>query len=180
MGRAEIETWLTGEWEAIRDAPVIFIAAVIVISIVIWRAMEWRYAGEIARLRSDRDDWQAKASAPVRVAEAPAEATPRPLGRSDKQRALDEIRLAMEYARVAIGEQTIVAAEGELPRMRAALLTANKHFGIEIPSDGRDAVYTLEKGRRLLREVYPLLKAGHTDEARASGAAFVARLDGKG
>ena len=48
------------------------------------------------------------------------------------------------------------------------------------PIAGRYVVLTLETGRRLLCEVYPLLKAGHTEEARVNGRALVARFDGEG
>jgi hypothetical protein len=97
-----------------------------------------------------------------------------PAGRNDSQRALSEIRLAIQYA---TGAMSVAGAEAELPRMQAALLTANKQFGIDMVTHHADARIALEQGRRVLREIYPLLRSGHIEEARLAGNERVANYN---
>ena len=70
-------------------------------------------------------------------------------------------------------------AEKEWPRMYAALLSANKEFGIPIPPIVNKAVMDLECGRRFLEQILPLLRAGHDEEARQAAATFNDRVTTK-
>lgn len=68
------------------------------------------------------------------------------------------------------------AAEREMPAMKAALLSANKLYGIPIPAEGKTAMYDLELRRRMVEKILPFLQEGHTEEARQEAEAFLERV----
>ena len=76
----------------------------------------------------------------------------------------------MDFARQSAGmphNRTTREAEKEWPRMHAALLSANKEFGVPMPPIVNEAVMDLECGRRFLEQILPLLRADHAAEAGA-------------
>lgn len=87
------------------------------------------------------------------------------------------IQMAKDGARRAAAKNNVREAEKEFPRLKAALLTANKEFGMPIPPSGRGAVNDLELGLRFLEVVLPLLHEGHIEEAKTEAEGFLKRFD---
>ncbi len=67
-------------------------------------------------------------------------------------------------------------AEKEWPRMLAALLSAQKEFGIPMPPSGIGALADLRIAEQMLEQVVPLLKAGHDAEAQQVAMSFIGHL----
>jgi len=66
--------------------------------------------------------------------------------------------------------------ERTLPIIRAALLSANKQFGIPLMAESGEAALDLEAGRRLIEKILPFLQQGHIDEARQAGRDWIEKL----
>ncbi len=123
-----------------------------------------------------------KATAPVAVnapvplaAPAPAKGAAKTDVR-DRQAMISGIDYARQWAAVGARNRTAREAEKDWPRMLAALLSAQKEFGMPMPPIGRGAILNVECGKRFLEQIVPLLQAGHDEEARQAGQAFIDRL----
>ena len=85
----------------------------------------------------------------------------------------------LDFARQSAYVRNPREAEMEWPKMQAALLSANKEFGIPMPPLGFGPIADLERGKRLLEKVIPLLRAGHDEVARKEAQDFVDSLKPK-
>ena len=63
--------------------------------------------------------------------------------------------------------------------MKAALLSAHKHYGTPPLLETGEPDLDLELGRRIIEKVLPLLQEGHVDEALQEADAFMARMTRK-
>ena len=63
--------------------------------------------------------------------------------------------------------------------MKAALLSAHKHFQIPLPPEKDNASTNLEIGRRLIEKILPFLEAKHIEEAGKEAAEFNKRFEPK-
>jgi hypothetical protein len=48
MDLASVKTWMSGEWAVIAQAPVTFIAAIVVVGFIIWKVAQHQHATELA------------------------------------------------------------------------------------------------------------------------------------
>lgn len=92
---------------------------------------------------------------------------------------ISEMNTARHMAMIAVRHNSIREAEKEWPTMRAALLSAQKQFGMPMPPTGKGYLIDLECGRRMLEKSVPLLESGHVDEALQEAQAFIDRLKPK-
>lgn len=100
--------------------------------------------------------------------------------RREDERVNDILRYAKDDAAIAASRYTSSnrnrTAESAIPRMKAALLSAHKHYGTPPLFETGEAHLDLELGRRLIEKVLPLLQEGHVDEARQEADAFMSRM----
>jgi len=87
------------------------------------------------------------------------------------------MRSAKENAAIALSHNSERSAERALPRMRAALLSGHKRFGLVNPPEIGRAIVELECGRRYIERVLPFLSGGHVEEARREAQKFVDGLN---
>ena len=95
------------------------------------------------------------------------------LQRDQDQKVIRALEDARNYAHTALSLRTQRDAEMALPEMKAALLSANKHFKIPMLPLGLGAKLDIEAGMRLIEKINPLLDGGHIDEARTEAQAFI-------
>lgn len=109
---------------------------------------------------------------------SPVAAQPAVPKESAEDRALTSIFEVLQRAKHAMAQQGYAKWPAVIPAMSAALLTANKVFGIPLPPPRPNDmdVLALADGRRILEQVYPLLLEGHLEEARARGAEIVEQM----
>jgi len=100
--------------------------------------------------------------------------------RRERQRVIQSLDYAYRTAGAAMAESSTAgrnrAAERNIPRMKAAILSANKVFGTPIPPEGKGAVLDLELSRRMIERILPFLREGHIDEAQREGVASLVRF----
>jgi len=135
--------------------------------IVIWRLMEWRYRAIIDKLERGHVAIEKPAPPVAKTGLRALTLNNKPDdGAGAKQLALIRMRAAITAGRFAMGEGTAAIVQN-LPQMKAALLTAQKEFGIPKPSETASAKNDLRRGIELLEAIVPLIAAGHEEEAKA-------------
>lgn len=63
-----------------------------------------------------------------------------------------------------------------MPEMKAAMLSANKEFGIPIPPQGESVVMSLQMQGLMIDKILPLLRAGHIEEAQQEAEALIGKI----
>jgi hypothetical protein len=117
-----------------------------------------------------------------KAAPAPVEPSPPSAPNTgEHQRVIRALRGAKDSAAIAIRTSTdtnrVREAEREMPQIRAALLSANKLYGLPMPTEGGGAVIALELHRRYIEKVLPYLQQGHIEEALRQAEAYLARFN---
>lgn len=91
-------------------------------------------------------------------------------------RVIDQLQRAKDNAAIALSRRSEREAERALPRVKAALLSANKQFGIPAPTWVDLAIIDLHDGVRVIEESLPFLRDGHVEEAREAAKSYLAKL----
>lgn len=93
-----------------------------------------------------------------------------------RYKVIQQLNSASIRAKAAIGRNNVRESEKEWPTMLAALVSANKQFGIPMPKLGTHPTLNLELARRLIEQCLPLLKSGHDDEAQATAITYLSKF----
>lgn len=185
------------------SAPVPVLTATTAAGLLIWWFVNREYAAQLARLRQDVASEQAEVTrlrnkmadtlpSPPRQPDAMTKraSPPAPVAPSlvtdaaaadarETRRAIASLQRAEDEARLAVVHNTEREAERAMPGMKAALITAQKRFGIPhvaLDDEGQSPIYALEFRRRLLERILPMLEAGHYDEACAEAKAYMGKF----
>lgn len=98
------------------------------------------------------------------------------LRKREDARVISSLKQAQFSAGIAMTRRSKREAEKEVPVLKAALLSATKHFNIpELPAADEPEI-TLITGGRLIEKIMPFLEAGHFDEAKVEAQKFIAAL----
>lgn len=159
---------IAAQFKVVWAAPIPFVVIIGLVTIGIWRAMEWRYGGAIERLK-DRLDNAAEQAKPI-VIKVPS-------GTQENERALSTLQKARHEAGLAFvyGGQALAKAYHELD---AAMFTIEKRFGVpplKVPRDLADRLpykLVLEAYADYVDRFYPLLREGRIEEAQEKAGAF--------
>lgn len=164
-------------------APVPFVISLAILSVAIWQICRWYYDGRIssleARLSFKTDEiatLKEKLAKPDAVESKPSGSIVSDMVKSAAEKRITERKLALNKMTKALhdAETEKVFAKGRfsdrnVPALKAAILTAEKLFGIVPPyplPENHGGPLTLWSGINLLRQVLPLLEDGHDEEAR--------------
>lgn len=161
-------------------APIPIIVLVALVSAAVWRILMWRYGGTIESLESrlkQRDDEMVElrrrlAEKPTmveRVVTIPPASDARKDAILQMQAALKNTAAALVASRVYDG---LLAAT---PELKSAMLTGSKVFGLTPPPQRETPSFALDLGL-WVREMLPLVRAGHIEEARARAVEIAEQL----
>ena len=172
---------LQAQWDAVTSAPLLYLAALIVVGGAIWGLVHLLYRNRIEGLKEQLDRERGRPQPPAQAA-TPNLATSRPEYDDDQRRhqALTaEMAMTAHNVGHALGERNEHGIQLAVPGLRATLLSLSKAYDVAIPNFPRDAkpVRCLKAGARYLGEVGALLRLGHVDEARQCAAELVPILD---
>ena len=146
-----------------------FLIGVLIVSIVIWRAMEWRYGGTIARLKEECEGLSKKPT-PVSIRLPDPESDP-------SAKALRTLKSARDNAAIALHQGGGDSHRRAFHECEAAMLNIKRQFEIapmDIPKTVGDPPYRVlvEAYLSFIDRFYPLLREGHVDEARERAKVF--------
>lgn len=146
-----------------------FLISLLIVCIAIWRAMEWRYGGTIARLREECEGLSKK-PAPVSIRLPDPERDP-------STKALRTLRSARDNAAIALHQGNHHSHRRAFHEAEAAMLSIKRQFGIApmvIPDTASEAPYKVlaEAYISFIDRFYPLLREGHIEEAKERRDSF--------
>ncbi|MHA6721892.1 hypothetical protein [Sphingomonas sp. RS2018] len=164
-------------------APVPFVISLAILAVAIWQICHWYFDGRIssleARLSFKTDEVAAlkdKLAKPDTPETKPSGSILNDMVKSAADKRITERKLALNKMAKALHDAEIekTFAKGRfsdrnVPALRAAILTAEKLFGIVPPyplPENHGGPLTLWAGINLFRQVLPLLEDGHDEEAR--------------
>lgn len=157
--------WLSGEIGVLGHVSTWVVIGVA--AFAIWRAMEWRYGGQISRL-TDKVAELTESQKPVtiRIQREPSEGVLKSLGN------------ARGGAVVAIAQGNDRTRAKAYHELDAVVLTVEKAFGVaplKLPREIADHTpfkIVLEAYVEYIDRFYPLLREGHIEQAREKAAGF--------
>lgn len=164
-------------------APVPFAISLGILAVAIWQICRWYYDGRIssleARISFKTDEiatLKEKLAKPDTAAGKPSGSIVNDIVKSAAEKRMTERKLALNKMAKALhdAETEQMFAKGRfsnrnVPALKAAILTAEKLFGIVPPyplPQNHGGPLTLGSGISLLRQILPLLEDGHDEEAR--------------
>lgn len=114
--------------------------------------------------------WAFPKPVPVQYVQGPPEPEPK----DDNERALRTLRRARESGVLALKNNSPGQAHTAYNQIIAALLTAKRQFGVGPLNISGEGTYRgfVNMYVHYIDEIYPLLKEGHLDEAKARAKAF--------
>jgi hypothetical protein len=120
----------------------------------------------------------ARRSSIVPRSEVEVRAKPTDKERREQQISIDILATARSLGH-ALGEGSEAGMHNAIPGLRSTLLTLQKHYGLTIPSlpDAARPKRIMQVGGRFLREIDPLLRQNHINEARQRAEVLVPMLD---
>lgn len=152
-----------------------FLIGVLIVGIVVWRAMEWRYGGTIARLR---DECEGLSKKPAPSKEPPKAGLRLSEIAGPSERALQSLKKARDNLAIALHQGNPHSHRRTFHEAEAAMLSIKRQFGIEpmaVPDEtAAEAPYRvlLEAYISFIDRFYPLLREGHIEEAVARAKSF--------
>ena len=167
--------WLAANWW--NYAPVILVT--FYLTIAIFRQFQTRPPVQSSDAMQVQRPSMPIISEPVRTP-GPTVEDPERKEKRERQRVIQLLDHAQRSAAMAMADSSssgrVRTAERQLPSMKAAILSANKLFGIPILPEGSGAVLDLELQRRMIEMILPFLEAGHPDEAQQEAHAFLEKI----
>lgn len=114
--------------------------------------------------------WSFPKPVPVQYVAGP----PEPAPKDEKERALQSLRRARDNGVVALNKRKEGEAHTAFNQMQAAMLTVKREFGIgPLSFDGAGSYRAVVNCYvHFIDEIYPLLKEGHLEAAKARANAF--------
>lgn len=98
----------------------------------------------------------------------------------ERQRVIEALDYAKRHAAASMADVSSsgreLAASRAMPEMKAAMLSANKEFGIPIPPQGESVVMSLQMQGLMIDKILPLLRAGHIEEAQQEAEALIGKI----
>lgn len=172
--RYRLTRFFSQQLDAIGDAIVPLLLAVVLTAVVVWLLARWRYRRALARLEGNGAGQTTHVPLPsfeTYTGEVELEES-RGDGRA-RRKALRAMTNAVDGAELALRSGNRDQVESALPNMWLALATARSTFELPIPAQGDDPRVNLSTGKQWLEHVRPALRAGDDDEARRRSVAFL-------
>ncbi len=183
MTPESVKSLLEGEWKVIAQSPFLFCGAVLVVAFLIWRALDWRYGGEIANLKEEVREKNRVIADAARNAEAALVQKPvlksliaKAAGEAaiTRNAALVSVRDAIQRGNYAFRHPSHAAeVDAALHRMRAALITLGKACGTPRFPELAEPRVELRLAMNFCETILPYLAAGHDQEGRQAAEKFL-------